>query len=131
MDLVQAPGEPPLLIRARAAARDLWTQWRLLYDLAPTDPRALDVTEEGVVLDLLTRWLVAEANRPPEERDVERLARDKRAQADLVARSRAFLAQPGTREALRRLLPGDKTVEQPKRLKLRSRRSGARPRVRG
>lgn len=84
-------------------AQSVETQWRLAYDLPPTDPRYLDADEDAIRFDLL----VMLANRQKREEAMDpgnAQARDLEdspdAIAGMLARKSEFMEDPGTHHRL-------------------------------
>jgi hypothetical protein len=111
------PYRSPLLWLAQEEAERIPAQWRVIYDMPPTDPRYLEATEEDMVLDLLVRKFIQRKNDPREEH--EDAAKDPKVLAVLKERKAAFLADQKTKLAIRAMmddaaggkgLPGPKTV---------------------
>lgn len=103
--------EAPEVTRAREEGENLLTAWRLTYDLAPTDPRWLEATEEEILHDLLVRRFHHEHFRRllnPEEAFVEDAARDPEMPARMEAIKRRVMQDPGTVRALQKLGIGAK-----------------------
>lgn len=115
---------------AQDSARSAETVFRLRYELAPTDPRFLEATEEEIYRDLLTLHFLGEDMRSaldPEREDIERIARDPRAAAALLRRKSEALRDATLAAGLRAVTGRGKAGEDaapggskgPKKLRLR------------
>jgi len=99
---VGADSSHPWARRAKAegAGANVWRlTWRLRYNLAPTDPRYLDATDELILTDLMALGYYRDY-LDPARAEIERLQVDPARRAALEERHRDLLADPRTQRAL-------------------------------
>jgi hypothetical protein len=102
---------------ARLTGESYMTAWRLAYELAPNDPRFLELTEDEILEDLLVRRFHFDHMHRllhPKEAAVEEMARTPaRSAAKLDKVRAALLADPAVQRGLQKLGLGDRTERPP------------------
>lgn len=111
------PGDPegrvipasrhPLLLRAEMEAEDVYTTWRMLYELPPTDPRALEADEDLVAYDLAVNYYYRRAMERalnPGAAAVREASASPEYAEDLVRRNEEWLRTGDTQARIARML---------------------------
>lgn len=108
----------PIVAEAREQGEDIFTAWRLAYQLPPNDPRFLDITEDEIVTDLLVRrhhFDTLHRIHNPREADMEE-ARNNPAALEMLRKLTAAVASdPGLVRAWRAtgVLPPEAPARRP------------------
>lgn len=104
----------PLVTAARETGESLITAWRLAYELPPTDPRFLAMTEDEIIHDLLVRRFhdehIQRVLNPAEAEIAAMAANPAKAGAALAKVKKAALESTALQRALQAIGVGAKAA---------------------